>query len=110
MKEHLNIYIKGKVKDIDFIYYSEIKANEFSLNGFIQNGSKTDVYLELEGEKENLDQFIDYIKQGPLSRNTDDLTVEKGELKDFKRFYKKKEHLKVPLKRNSIFNKFFRSK
>lgn len=105
MKEHLNIHITGKVKQIDFLYYSQLFVQKHDLNGFIQNGSTTNVYVEAEGNPEELQKLVDFYKTGPLSKIIEDMRFEKGEMLDYKKFTVKKE--KLPgIEKKGFFSRF----
>lgn len=91
MKEHRDILVKGKVKEIDFLYYTEMFAIKKNINGFIQNGSVSQVYIEAEASKEKLDELEDYLKNSPLGLHVNSLNATPGNLKDFKSFKIKRE-------------------
>lgn len=86
MKEHWNIIIKGNVKKIDFLYYSELVALKMDLNGFIRNKNPGEVYMEIEGEAEKLKKLVAYFKKHPLVDYVDDVSVTEGMVKDFDSF------------------------
>jgi len=53
------------VQNVGFRHYACKKAKEFDVNGFIQNRSDGSVYVEVEGEKKNLNEFLDWCYSGP---------------------------------------------
>ena len=59
------IKIYGKVQGVGFRYYTQQKARELSISGFVQNKPDGSVYVEAEGEEENLDAFILWCNDGP---------------------------------------------
>ncbi len=59
----LKIY--GKVQGVGFRYYTQKKARDMKLNGFVQNKPDGSVYVEAEGDAGQLDLFIDWCKDGP---------------------------------------------
>ncbi len=93
MKEHINIHITGKVKQMDFPYYSQLFVQKLDVNGFVQNGSETKAYVEAEGSPEDLQKLVDFYKTGPLSKIIEDMSFEKGDFVDYKKFSVKKEKL-----------------
>jgi len=109
MKEHLNITVNGKVKEIDFLYYSHLSAHKYNITGFVQNGSDTSVYIEAEGTPEELKIFIDYIKNGPLSYHFEDMQVEEGELKNFG-YFKRTKDREPKKKKYEFFRKILSKK
>ena len=46
--------VYGKVQGVGFRYYTHKKANELGLNGFVKNKPDGSVYIEAEGEENNL--------------------------------------------------------
>lgn len=63
--KHLNIKIYGQVQNVGFRYHAYQKAKELKVKGFIQNKSDGSVYIEAEGEKKNLNEFLDWCYSGP---------------------------------------------
>lgn len=59
------IIIYGKVQGVGFRYYAHRKAQELDIKGSIQNKSDGSVYIDAEGEEENIEQFITWCKDGP---------------------------------------------
>ena len=59
------IKIYGKVQGVGFRYYTQQKARELSISGFVQNKPDGSVYVEAEGGEENLDAFILWCYDGP---------------------------------------------
>ncbi len=64
-KKGVIIKIYGKVQGVGFRYYTQQKANELSINGFVQNKPDGSVYIEAEGSPENLDAFVLWCNDGP---------------------------------------------
>jgi len=44
------------------------------------------VYMEAEGEKENLDKFIVWCNQGPMMAQVEKVEISESPLKNFSRF------------------------
>ena len=59
------IKIFGKVQGVGFRFYTHRKAIEHNLKGYVQNKPDGSVYIEAEGEKENLEQFVLWCNDGP---------------------------------------------
>ncbi|MFO8054651.1 MAG: acylphosphatase [Bacteroidales bacterium] len=108
MKEHRNIEVQGKVKEIDFLYYTELFAIERNINGFIQNGSLSRIYIEAEADESRLDELEDYLKNSPLGLHVTSVNAEKGEVKDYKRFRVKYERRLMKNKKPALTAKVFR--
>lgn len=64
-KKGVILQIYGRVQGVGFRYYTEKKAAELNITGFVQNRPDGSVYVEAEGEIETLEQFIIWCKKGP---------------------------------------------
>ena len=83
---HNNIRILGKVCGVFFREGAKEKANEFDITGYIKNLSDRSVYVEIEGESENLKKFINWCHKGPDAAEVEKVEVEEGSLENFKQF------------------------
>ena len=66
MIKHYNIFLSGKVQGVGFRYYTKMKAQELKITGFVKNKADRSVYIEAEGEEENLIEFLKWCEQGPV--------------------------------------------
>ncbi len=83
---HYNILVKGRVQGVNYRATVQAKAHEFNLTGFVRNLTNGAVYIEVEGESENLSKFIDWCYIGsPLSEVTEVASVE-ADLHNFRTF------------------------
>ncbi len=65
MRKTVSIHVSGRVQGVGFRYYTQKKALECKVNGYVQNKSDGSVYIEATGEAIDIDAFIDWCKQGP---------------------------------------------
>ena len=56
------------------------------VKGFVRNEPNGDVYIEVEGEENHLQDFLKWCRHGPSRARVDNLKIEEGILKDFVRF------------------------
>jgi len=77
MKKGAIIRVYGKVQGVGFRYYTQQKARELGITGFVQNRPDGSVYIEAEGEEENLDNFIQWCYEGPGWARVTDVKVQK---------------------------------
>jgi len=61
----VQIIVIGKVQGVGFRYYSKQKAEEYHINGFVQNRVDGSVYIEAEGDVIDVDTFADWCQRGP---------------------------------------------
>ena len=84
--KHLNIKIYGQVQGVFFRVSAKEKAEELNIAGFVRNEPDGPVYVEAEGEKESLDEFLQWCKNGPEGAKVDKVEVAEGSLKNFSEF------------------------
>lgn len=86
MTKHINIYIFGKVQGIFFRVTAKEKADKLGVTGFARNEADGSVYIETEGEKEKLDEFVKWCYTGPSLAKVEKVKVTKSPLKNFSEF------------------------
>jgi len=84
--KHLNIKIYGQVQGVSFRYYSKEQANALGLTGFVRNATDGSLYIEVEGELEVLEKFIDWCRIGPSLAQVEKIEIEEGKVKGYKEF------------------------
>ena len=62
---HLTILVQGKVQGVYFRANTKLVAKKIGLKGYVENRADGSVYIEVEGNNEQLDQFLDWCKRGP---------------------------------------------
>ncbi len=67
--QQYNIIITGKVQGVWFRKYTQEKAQQLNLNGFVMNKDDGSVYTEAVGTNEQLKNFVHWLKTegSPLS-------------------------------------------
>jgi acylphosphatase len=83
---HYNIFIKGKVQGVGFRFSAMQAAYRVGVKGFAKNQDSDMVYLEAEGSKEQLDQFLQWCRKGPPGSRVETLRFEEGVLRNFTSF------------------------
>jgi acylphosphatase len=86
MKGSVILLIKGRVQGVGCRYYVKYKAEMLGIFGFVKNMPQGNVYIEAEGEAENLKVFIDYCRIGPANAIVEDLQIQYCPLQDFQHF------------------------
>jgi acylphosphatase len=83
---HKNIRISGRVQGVAFRYHANQMASLHNIKGFIRNLTNGDVYLEVEGNYDQLEPFIQWCHQGPPHARVNLVHVEIGEIVGFRVF------------------------
>ena len=86
MVKHLNIKIFGLVQMVLFRYSALEKAKELGVKGFVKNEDEGKVYIEVEGEEDALDKFVEWCNKGPRLAKVEKVEKTKGEMKNFLEF------------------------
>lgn len=76
MEKAAIIQVFGRVQGVGFRYYTEKKANELHLKGFVENKADGSVYIEAEGQEENLEMFIAWCMKGPQWARVHNTTIQ----------------------------------
>jgi acylphosphatase len=83
MVKHFSLRVSGKVQGVFFRASTKEKAIELSLKGFVRNEPDGSVYIEAEGDENNLTLFKEWCSQGPRSARVDHLDIQEGDYKGF---------------------------
>ena len=86
MKESVIITISGRVQGVGFRFFVKQKADLLAINGFVKNLSDRKVYVEAEGDAEQLQLFISLCKQGPSHARVENVEIQYCPLQDFNGF------------------------
>ena len=73
---HLTVHFSGRVQGVGFRYTAYQVAKEFEVSGYVQNLSDGRVRLEAEGERSEVESFLDSIRDrmDGLIREVEDTT------------------------------------
>lgn len=86
MIKHYRIHVIGTVQGVWFRKYTQEAALRYNLSGLVKNEKDGSVYVEVEGEEEDLEFFIQWLYTGsPLSK-VKEVKWEEGSLQHFTRF------------------------
>jgi len=83
---HKNIRISGRVQGVGFRYSARSTALIFGIRGFIRNLPNGDVYLEVEGNSDQVEEYIKWCYQGPSRAVIKHVDVYDGEVLEFEGF------------------------
>lgn len=69
MNKACKIRVYGRVQGVWFRAYTQRKAQELGIKGFVRNEADGSVYIEAVGEEEALQQLIEWCHEGsPLAK------------------------------------------
>jgi len=87
MKTRIHVFISGLVQGVFFRSETRRVAKNLDIKGWVKNLHDGRVEVLAEGEKENIDKLIEFLKVGPTAATVDkvDIKIEsfKNEFNDF---------------------------
>ncbi len=82
-----NMIFKGRVQGVGFRYKSYLLANELGLTGDVNNLYDGDVELNIQGDREKIDLFLEKLAKDRFIR-IDDIEIKEKELKNDEKKFK----------------------
>ena len=89
MRQAFKITIKGRVQNVGFRFSTVQKAQENNITGFVRNQPDGTVYIEAEGDAQNLNRFMEWCKEGPPAAKVKDIEKEEIPPQEFSAFHVK---------------------
>ena len=83
---HKNIRLSGRVQGVGFRYTARSMARVLGVKGFVRNLPAGEVYIEAEGDQEQLEAFIQWCRQGPPRAKVSFIDVYDGAVVGFRDF------------------------
>jgi len=88
MNERAHVFVEGRVQGVNFRGFARRTALELGLKGWVRNLYDGRVELLAEGDRAELDQFVERLKAGPPFARVDQVNVRwgaaTGEFTDFR--------------------------
>jgi acylphosphatase len=72
----VHIRVKGRVQGVGFRAYVEYVARQVRVTGWVRNVGYDEVESVAEGERADVEKFIELVKQGPRASRVDESNVE----------------------------------
>ena len=61
----IELKVSGRVQGVGFRFYTQKRALEFRVFGYVQNKPDGSVFIEAEGQASDVDVFADWCARGP---------------------------------------------
>lgn len=71
----LQIIVSGEVQGVGYRYYTQMKAIQFGITGWVKNLQEGGVEILASGENDNLERFIDEVRRGNPFSTVDHIEV-----------------------------------
>ena len=82
-----SVWVKGRVQGVGFRAHVEYYGSGIGVTGWVRNVGYDTVETVAEGTREQMEKFIEAVKQGPRASRVDEARIEyeavTGEFKDF---------------------------
>lgn len=76
MIKSVMLTIYGRVQGVGFRYFVKQKADLLQVSGFVKNHPNGNVYVEAEGDEQQLELFIHICRQGPYHARVDGIETQ----------------------------------
>lgn len=83
---HKNIKVVGRVQGVFFRAFTKEQAENLNIYGFVTNTDDGNVYIEAEGNSNNLQKLIEWCHKGPFMAKVEEVMVNVGEIKNYNEF------------------------
>ena len=74
-KVRVHIFVSGRVQGIFFRENTKKKAQKLRITGWVRNLPDGRVEAVLEGEKDKIEELVNWVKKGPMFAKVDGLEV-----------------------------------
>jgi len=81
------IVVQGRVQNVGFRYYTFQTARSLNLSGFVKNEMDGTVYIEVEGDENSVNRFIQAIRKGPSWARVDHVDINTCPIQNHSEFY-----------------------
>lgn len=81
-----HIYISGRVQGVGFRAFTRNQAAAFNIKGWVKNLSDGRVELVIQGEKNDVREMINKVKEGPSFARVDDIEINDEKVEKFNDF------------------------
>jgi acylphosphatase len=74
--KRFHLIVHGRVQGVGFRYFTQYEALKRQLTGWVRNNGDGTVELEVQGNEEAIQLFIDTIREGTLFAKVTDVSVQ----------------------------------
>ena len=84
---HYNITITGRVQGVGYRHAARTNARFHGIKGTVKNLADGSVYIEAEGTRNQLDDYVKWCRTGPGFGSVEGVLVDVAPLKNFTKFH-----------------------
>ncbi len=78
-KVRVHVFLAGRVQGVAYRYFAEKWANALRVTGWVRNLYDGRVEVLAEGDRQNVDGFLERLREGPRLARVDRVELEWGE-------------------------------
>jgi len=71
----LHAVVQGRVQGVNFRYYTQLRADELGLDGWVSNRADGSVEVVAEGPSRALAELLAFLQTGPSMARVDDVDI-----------------------------------
>lgn len=75
-KTRAHVTVRGIVQGVNYRWFTQRRATDLGLTGFVRNLADGSVQVTVEGEREVIDQLLDALRIGPAAAVVEGVQVE----------------------------------
>ena len=75
-REHLSAQITGRVQGVGFRHFTCMTARRLDVSGWVKNESDGSVQVEAEGPRDDLEELLDAVRDGPGAAQVQDVSAD----------------------------------
>ncbi len=83
MRKRFFVKVYGRVQGVGFRYFTLTKAKLLGINGYVKNLPDGSVFIDCEGDEENLEIFLAYLQEGPRFGEVERMELREETLKGY---------------------------
>lgn len=81
-KIRIHLFISGRVQGVFYRQNAKNKAEKLKINGWVKNLEDGRIEAVFEGEKEKVEEMVEWAKRGPIIARVDNIEIIKEEYQD----------------------------
>lgn len=86
MTKQYSIRVSGRVQGVWYRAGAQHKAQALGLTGLARNESDGTVYIEIEGPEENLQEFLEWCREGTIAAKVEEVDWDEREVQGYQQF------------------------
>lgn len=76
LKTRAQIVVRGLVQGVNYRWFTERRASDLGLTGFVRNAADGSVHVTVEGARGAIEQLLDALRMGPSAAVVESVQVE----------------------------------